>query len=68
LIGRARQQWETLPIRFEAADAEALRFEDASFDAVWSERVLQHLSRPATATAEMARRRATSRYTAISAQ
>jgi SAM-dependent methyltransferase len=55
LLGRARQQWGTLPIRFEAGNAEALRFEDASFDAVYSERVLQHLNRPGTAVAEMAR-------------
>jgi SAM-dependent methyltransferase len=55
LLGRARQQWGMLPIRFEAGDAEALRIEDASFDAVYSERVVQHLSRPGTAIEEMAR-------------
>jgi SAM-dependent methyltransferase len=55
LITRARQQWGTLPIRFEVGDAESLRFEDASFDVVWSERVVQHLSRPLTAITELAR-------------
>ena len=55
LIERARQQWEALPIRFEVGDAENLQFEDATFHAVWSERVLQHVARPAVAIAEIAR-------------
>jgi SAM-dependent methyltransferase len=44
-----------LPIEFDVGDAEALAFDDATFDAVRAERVLQHLKDPATAVAEMAR-------------
>ena len=55
LIERARAQWNELPIRFDVDDAEALHFDAATFDAVRAERVLQHLARPGTAIAEMAR-------------
>jgi len=41
--------------RFEVADALALPFEDASFDAVRCERVLQHVPDPDRVLAEMAR-------------
>ena len=55
LIERARERWRDLPCRFEVGDAEALVFDDASFDAVRAERLLQHLDRPEVAVAEMAR-------------
>ena len=37
------------------ASAEALPFDDASFDGCWADRVLQHVERPEAAIAEMAR-------------
>jgi SAM-dependent methyltransferase len=55
LIGGARELWSALPIRFDVGDAEALAFDDATFDAVRADRLVQHLNRPATAIAEMAR-------------
>lgn len=55
LITRARKQWSDLAIRFEVGDAEALAFDDATFDAVRAERVVQHLEHPQTAVLEMAR-------------
>jgi ubiquinone/menaquinone biosynthesis C-methylase UbiE len=55
LISRARQRWRDLPIRFDVGDAQALAFDDETLDAVRAERVVQHLQRPATAIAEMAR-------------
>lgn len=55
LITRSRQQWSDLAIRFEVGDAEALAFDDATFDAVRAERVVQHLEHPDTAIREMAR-------------
>jgi SAM-dependent methyltransferase len=55
MITRARERCGELPIEFGIGDAEALVFEDATFDAVRAERVVQHLDDPATAIAEMAR-------------
>ncbi len=42
-------------VKFSIGDAHELEFEDASFAACWSERVLQHLSDPARAIGEMVR-------------
>src|SRR5262245_4014546 len=55
LIAHARERWGASRIEFDVGDAEALEFEDATFDAVRAERVVQHLGDPATAIAEMAR-------------
>lgn len=41
--------------RFEVADTYALSFEDASFDVAHAHQVLQHVSRPVAALAEMRR-------------
>jgi SAM-dependent methyltransferase len=43
------------PARFVDGDALALPVPDASMDVVWCERVLQHLTEPGRAVAEMAR-------------
>jgi len=43
------------PVDFRLADAYALPFEDAAFDACRADRVLHHLDAPARALAEMAR-------------
>ncbi|MEU7059479.1 methyltransferase domain-containing protein [Streptomyces sp. NPDC046197] len=43
------------PARFTDGDALALALPDASVDVVWCERVLQHLTEPDRAVAEMAR-------------
>ncbi|MFF2116775.1 methyltransferase domain-containing protein [Kitasatospora sp. NPDC058184] len=43
------------PARFLDGDAQALPLPDGELDAVWCERVLQHLTDPAKAVAEMAR-------------
>jgi SAM-dependent methyltransferase len=42
-------------VKFEVGDAQALRFPDASFDAVRTERTLMHVPDPSRALAEMAR-------------
>lgn len=42
-------------IDFQAADAEALPFEDGSFDAVVSNFIVPHLGRPERAVGELAR-------------
>jgi ubiquinone/menaquinone biosynthesis C-methylase UbiE len=55
MITRARERCGDLPIDFGIGDAEALVFEDATFDAVRAERVVQHVDDPATAVAEIAR-------------
>ena len=55
MIAHARERWGGSPIEFAVGDAEALHFEDATFDAARAERVVQHLRHPATAIAEMAR-------------
>lgn len=54
LVDEARRRTDaTLDVRFEVAKAEALPFEDASFDAVRTERTLQHVDDLAAAVAEM---------------
>jgi ubiquinone/menaquinone biosynthesis C-methylase UbiE len=57
LIDAARTigQTQGLDIRYEIGDAEALRFEDASFDAVVSTFGVMFASRPEAAAAEIAR-------------
>jgi SAM-dependent methyltransferase len=55
MITRARERWSHLATEFDVAEAEALGFEDATFDAARAERVIQHLQNPARAIAEMAR-------------
>jgi ubiquinone/menaquinone biosynthesis C-methylase UbiE len=44
-----------LPVAFEVGDAQALRFDDATFDACRTERMLMHVPDPAAALAEMVR-------------
>jgi SAM-dependent methyltransferase len=53
-VARARVP-DDRPVDFVTGDAAALGFEDATFDAVRSERVLQWLDDPAVAIAEMVR-------------
>ncbi len=57
LVDAARTigQTQGLDIRYEIGDAEALRFEDASFDAVVSTFGVMFASRPEVAAAEIAR-------------
>ncbi len=45
----------TLPVSFEVGDVQALRFEDDSFDAVRTERLLMHVPDAERAIAEMTR-------------
>jgi SAM-dependent methyltransferase len=52
---RRRSVGRGLPATFRHADAEHLPFADARFDGCRAERVLQHLTNPRTALAEMAR-------------
>ena len=52
---RARANAEGLPIAYHLGDAEALPFEDASFDAVISTFGVMFASRPEAAAAELAR-------------
>jgi ubiquinone/menaquinone biosynthesis C-methylase UbiE len=55
LIGEARQRGADPCVRFHVADAHAMPFADASFDAARVERALQHVEDPAGVLAEMAR-------------
>jgi len=55
MITHARDRCGESLIEFEVGDAVALEFDDACFDAVRAERVVQHMGDPATAIAEMAR-------------
>jgi ubiquinone/menaquinone biosynthesis C-methylase UbiE len=55
LIGEARQRGTDPCVRFHQADAHAMPFADASFDAARVERALQHVEDPARVLAEMAR-------------
>jgi ubiquinone/menaquinone biosynthesis C-methylase UbiE len=57
MIAQARQRAEglNLPVSFEVANAQALRFEDASFDACRTERMLMHVPDPELALSEMVR-------------
>jgi len=50
-----RASGRNLPVCFEVGDAHALRFPDASFDAVRTERMLMHVPDPGKALAEMVR-------------
>jgi ubiquinone/menaquinone biosynthesis C-methylase UbiE len=52
---RERSVDSPLPVAFFPGDAEHLDFPDGSFDGCRTDRVLQHLSRPANAVAEMVR-------------
>lgn len=52
---RQRSTDSQLPVAFRVGDAQQLDFPDASFDACRTDRVLQHLSRPARAVSEMVR-------------
>jgi len=52
---RARAAAERLPVAYHLADAEALPFDDASFDAVVSTFGVMFASRPEAAAAELAR-------------
>ena len=52
---RKRSQKFGRAVKFSVGDARELKFADASFAACWSERMLQHLSDPARAIAEMVR-------------
>ncbi|MGH8428266.1 MAG: methyltransferase domain-containing protein [Gammaproteobacteria bacterium] len=57
LIEEARRHAETrnLPVSFEVGDVQALRFEEGTFDAVRTERLLMHVPDAERAIAEMAR-------------
>jgi SAM-dependent methyltransferase len=55
LIGEARQLGADPCVHFQIADAHALPFADASFDAARVDRALQHVEDPARVLAEMAR-------------
>jgi ubiquinone/menaquinone biosynthesis C-methylase UbiE len=57
LIDEAQRRWASsgLPVSFKVADAHALPFPDASFDACRAERVFVHLQDPPRAFAEMVR-------------
>jgi ubiquinone/menaquinone biosynthesis C-methylase UbiE len=46
---------QTLPVAFQIGDAQALRFPDATFDAVRTERMLMHVPDPEKAIHEMSR-------------
>jgi ubiquinone/menaquinone biosynthesis C-methylase UbiE len=57
LIAEARTRWgeSGLPVEFRVGDAQALEFEDASFDACRTERMLMHVPDERRAIAEMVR-------------
>ncbi|MGW9437003.1 methyltransferase domain-containing protein [Streptomyces sp. NPDC055607] len=46
---------DAAPVTYRIADAQRLPFDDASFDVVWCERVLQHVSDPAVCVDELLR-------------
>jgi ubiquinone/menaquinone biosynthesis C-methylase UbiE len=52
---RSRAEGRNLPVTFEVGDAQALRFEDGTFDAVRTERLLMHVPDADRAVAEMVR-------------
>jgi len=52
---RRRASGRNLPVTFETADAQALPFADATFDAVRTERMLMHVPDPNRALAELVR-------------
>jgi ubiquinone/menaquinone biosynthesis C-methylase UbiE len=52
---RQRSAGSIVPVEFRVGDAERLDLPDASFDVCRADRVLQHLSHPADAIAEMVR-------------
>jgi ubiquinone/menaquinone biosynthesis C-methylase UbiE len=54
-ISEARQTGGTGDVEFKTADVYALEFDDASFDVVHAHQVLQHLTDPVAALAEMRR-------------
>ena len=54
-VQAAAQRHDGSPVRYLTGDVAALAFPDASFDAVRSERVLQHLAEPDAAIAELVR-------------
>ena len=57
MIAEARRRWVSpgRPLRFDVADARALPFETASFDASRSDRMMSHVPQPKPALAEMLR-------------
>ncbi|MBV9414643.1 MAG: methyltransferase domain-containing protein [Solirubrobacterales bacterium] len=57
LIAEAQRRWRDseLPIEFRVGDAQELEFEDASFDACRTERMLMHVPDEQRAIAEMVR-------------
>lgn len=57
LIGEAvrRAAGRSLSVNFEVGDVQSLRFPDASFDAVRTERLLMHVPNPTKALSEMSR-------------
>ena len=57
LISEARRRWgeSELPVEFRTGDAQALEFEDGTFDACRTERMLMHVPDEQRALAEMVR-------------
>lgn len=55
LLAAAQARHDGSPIRYRAGDVSALDIPDDEFDGVWCERVLQHLSHPDQAVAELIR-------------
>jgi SAM-dependent methyltransferase len=56
LVARARQRASAIPhVEFEVGDVTALSFQSESFDAVYCERVFQHLADPEAAMGELFR-------------
>jgi ubiquinone/menaquinone biosynthesis C-methylase UbiE len=62
MIGQARKQNAVPCVDYCVADAHALPFADASFDAARVERVMQHVEDPDKALAEMVPRRPRRRH------
>lgn len=54
-VATAAQRHDGSPVRYQTGDVAALTFPDGSFDGVRSERVLQHLTDPDGAIAELVR-------------
>jgi len=50
-----RVEGRNLPLKFERGDANALEFDNNTFDRIWCAAVLQHLADPSKAVAEMVR-------------